>query len=152
VRVVLPSPPMTMARWVRLAVWLALAAQLAAPTAGAAADSPQLLGFHVSHRRYVVEGKALGRVDIWVVPTGTRITRKDHEKLGLARQGPVAPDGTATWTLDVGDCPLATHLYACAYDAAGKRVPGTPDEINGGGITLDITGASAIFEQVCEGR
>jgi len=84
----------------------------------------------------VVHGKSLGRVEIWAIPAGTKITEKDYTQLGMATKDGNDTDGTERWLFRIPDKPvLATEIFAKVYDK-GNGLIGT--------VSLPARGATAL--------
>lgn len=101
-------------------------------------NKPQLLDVTINSetQSFVVKGKKLSSVDIWIVPTGTSITEKDHQKLttmNLTNKG----EADQIWTAHVPTQQfLATSIYIKGYDENNKEVATK---------TLPYTGATEIY-------
>lgn len=97
-------------------------------------DSPSITKFYLRGRSYVVEGKGLGRVEVWGVATGTDI--EEGYRIGEARPGSVSPNGTGTWVLQDKECPNVTEICVRAYDTAGNRLHPDAAGVCGGDAAL----------------
>lgn len=99
---------------------------------------PQLLDVSINteSQSFVVTGKRLSEVDIWMVPTGTNITEADHQKL-TSMNLTTTDDNNQIWTAHVPVQQfLATSVYIRAYDKQGTVV---------GTKALPYSGATEIY-------
>ncbi len=86
---------------------------------------------------FVVRGEELGKVEIWVIPTGTEIPESSYGHLGdavLSFKNEVGSE----WTLAIPHDPLLiTQVFAKGFDTRGNEI---------GSVVLPITGASALYD------
>ena len=91
---------------------------------------------HSETKSFVVIGKRLSSVDVMIIPTGTNITEKDHQKLTsmILTKG---DENDQEWTAHLPTQQfLAAGIYVKAYDSNKKEI---------GRKTLPYTGATEIY-------
>ncbi|MDO8520845.1 MAG: Gmad2 immunoglobulin-like domain-containing protein, partial [bacterium] len=115
---------------------------------GATGNSGHVYQFDNINGFYVLRGDNLKSVQLWSIPTGTEITPayyKHFDDMTLESDGSqfdVLPGSVRTqkWSKKVKECPLATNVFARAFDATGQQLPD---------VNLPVTGASALYEYLC---
>jgi len=108
-------------------------------TSGEVTLKPAITSITLEKPNFVIKGKALSKVDVWAVPTGTGITEKDHRQIGVAALGTI-DSKEQRWVIPVPREPmLLTEIYAKGFDEKGNLV---------GKVTLPITGASDIYREL----
>ncbi len=117
-------------------VLVGLITLIVATRPGVKPGESKLETFVVQKPYLIATGKALSKVDIIAVPTGTGITEADYQILGSAQlQG--EQDGTQLWRLAIPNDPvLATEIFAQGYATNGTKT---------NKISLPITGATEIY-------
>lgn len=80
-----------------------------------------LESFSVDGKNFVVNGKFLNRVEIWLIPAGSDISAEDYVKLGDAQNEVLG--GLSAWVLPIPDDPqVVAGIFAKVFDKNGKEV------------------------------
>ena len=114
----------------------------AADSAAAPREHARLRAVVVNRANVVVRGAYLGKVEIWTVPTGTRITEDAYVLVGTAERHKSA-GASEIWLFRVpctSPLILSTEVFVKAFDTEGKEIATK---------SLPYRGATDVAEALC---
>jgi len=107
------------------------------------AGHPLLSSVAIKEPNIVIRGAYLRRVELWAVPSGTRIAPDNFVLLGKATRTS-SPGNDERWIFLIPSCTdtrlTATEIFVKAYDASGKLV---------GKRSLPYVGVSEVYDALC---
>lgn len=108
---------------------------------GLPSEEDGLIGFYAKRPNFEIESRGLTRVEIWVVPTGTGITTRDHYRIGVPKKHSEI-NRLQSWLLAIPKDPLSvTEIYVKGFDYNDNEVER---------MSLAASGASEIHAVIWE--